>query len=414
MSEIPRDPHPDATLALLREGYGYIPSRCRAYGSDLFATRLMLKRAVCMTGPGAAAQFYRSDQFTRRNALPRMSFALIQDNGSVMVLDGEAHRRRKAMFLSLMGPAAARRLAEATARHWRRAAARWATMDRVVLFHAAHVPFCAAVCEWAGLPLTQAEAEQRAGEFEAMVEGTGSVGPRNWRGHALRARTERWMRETIRQVRAGTREAPEGSALQVIARHVDANGEPLDVTIAAVELINVLRPTVANARYLTFAAHALHLYPETREALQPGDAAAVERFVQEVRRVYPFIPFIGGRVLAPFAFQGHDFAEGDWVLMDLYGTNRDPRTWESPDDFRPERFERWNRDPNSLIPQGGGEPEAGHRCPGEWITIEQMKAVVPILAREMRFTVPEQDLTIPLDRIPAMPRDGFVVTQVRV
>ncbi|GJE03779.1 cytochrome P450 [Methylobacterium isbiliense] len=410
---IPRDRAPDSTLALLREGYAFIPGRCRAYGSDLFATRLMLTRAICMTGAEAAARFYEPDRFTRRHALPRASFALIQDQGSVMVLDGEAHRWRKAMFLSLMAPAALERLAEATARHWRARARAWAAQERVVLLDEAHVPLTAAVCEWAGLPLTAAEAEARAREFLAMIDGTGSVGPRNWRGHRLRARTERWAREAIAHVREGRREAPPGSAVHVIAHHRDPEGRPLDLTVAGVELINVLRPTVANARYLVFAAHALHLHPETRETLRAGDEADLTHFVHEVRRFYPFIPFIGGRVLAPFEFQGHRFARNDWVLMDLYGTNRDPRLWEAPERFRPERFRAWSGDPNTLIPQGGGAHETGHRCPGEWITLAQMKAVVPLLVREMAYAVPDQDLRIDLGRIPAQPRDRFVIAPAR-
>ena len=75
---VPRDPAPDSSIALLREGYGFIPTRCRQYGSDLFETRLMLKRAVCMTGADAARQFYRPDQFTRRGGMPQSTFALIQ------------------------------------------------------------------------------------------------------------------------------------------------------------------------------------------------------------------------------------------------------------------------------------------------------------------------------------------------
>ncbi|ACA18651.1 cytochrome P450 [Methylobacterium sp. 4-46] len=410
MFAIPRDPAPDSTLALLREGYGFIPGRCRNFGSDLFTTRLMLTNVVCMTGADAAAQFYAPDRFTRRGALPRISFTLIQDNGSVMVMDGEAHRRRKAMFLSLMSPEALQRLADLTTQAWRARMRRWAAQETIPLFDEAHVPFCAAVCAWAGLPLNEAEAEERSREFLAMIEGTGSIGPRNWRGHLLRARAERWMRDAIRQIREGSRAVPEGSAAHVIAHHRDAEGRLLDVRTSAVELINILRPTVANARYVVFAAHALHCYPESREALQAAEG--VEPFVQEVRRFYPFIPFIGGRALQTVEFHGHRFAVGDWVLMDLYGTNRDPNRWGQPERFIPDRFAQWDHDPNGFIPQGGGAYETGHRCPGEWITIEQMRAVVPLLAREMRYVVPEQDLTIDLGRIPAMPKSRFVITKV--
>ena len=411
---IPRDRGLDSTLALLKEGYAFIPERCRVYGSDLFATRLMGTRVVCVTGAEAAGHFYAPDRFTRRGAIPQISFALIQDKGSVTTLDGAAHRRRKAMFLSLVTPPALQRLAGLTADHFRARARRWAGTEEIKLFHEAHVPLTEAVCEWVGLPLEEAEAEERAREFEAMVEGTGSVGPRNWRGHLLRARTERWMRDVVRQIRAGERDAPEGGAARTVAEHRDGDGELLDLRTAAVELINVLRPTVANARLFVFAAHALHEQPECREALRSAEEAETERFVHEVRRFYPFILFVGGKVLAPFEWRGHRFAPGDWALMDIYGTNRDPRHWDAPERFSPERFRRWDGDPFTFIPQGGGDHRDGHRCPGEWITIEQMKAIVPILANEMRYEVPPQDLTISLNRLPALPRSRFVMKGVRI
>ncbi len=413
MPAIPRDPSPDSSLALLSEGYAFIPNRCRRFGSDLFETRLMLTRAVCMSGAEAAAQFYRRDRLTRRGAMPLVSFTLIQDLGSVMVMDGEDHRRRKAMFLSLMGPESMRRLADLTVAHWRARVDAWARMDRVVLFREAHVPLTGAVCAWAGLALSPAEVEARAREFEAMVEGTGSVGPRNWRGHVMRARNERWMRGVVRRIRAGEIAAPEGSPAHVIATHRDRDGRLLDVATAAVELINVLRPTVANARYVTFAAHALHTQPGWAERIA-GDDRELEAFVHEVRRFYPFIPFIGGRVLEEFVWRDHRFAKDDWVLIDLYGTNRDPRAWDDPEAFRPERFLGRGIDAHGFVPQGGGDHRETHRCPGEWVTIEQMKAVSRLLAREVRYDVPDQDLHIDLGRMPALPRSRFVIRDVRL
>jgi fatty-acid peroxygenase len=371
----------------------------------------MLTRAICMSGPEAAEQFYRRDRFTRHRAMPSPSFSLIQDFGSVMAMDGEAHRWRKAMFLRLLRPEALGRLPEITAAHWRAAVRGWAGQGEVRLFHAAHLPLCGAICEWAGLSLTPDEVAQRAREFEAMVEGTGSVGRRLWRGHLLRARTERWMRDVIRRIRAGEILVPEGSAAEVIASHTDASGRLLDVKVAAVELINVLRPTVANARYVTFAAHALHQHPQWHARLRDGDED-LEPFVHEVRRFYPFIPAIGGRVLEPFTWRGHDFGRGDWVLMDLYGTNRDPRSWEDPDAFRPERFRARAIGAHEFIPQGGGAHAETHRCPGEWVTIEQMKTITRLLVREMRYTVPDQDLGINLGRLPALPNSRFVMRDV--
>src|SRR3546814_5468083 len=103
-----------------------------------------------------------------------------------------------------------------------------------------------------------------------MVEGAGSVGPRNWRGQFLRARTERWARHLVGQARAGLIEPPEVSALRSVAMHRDAAGALLDERVAEVELINLLRQTVAIERYVIFAALALHRRPDCRERLIDG------------------------------------------------------------------------------------------------------------------------------------------------
>jgi len=411
-SAIPRDRAPDSTLSLLSEGYAFIPNRCGRYGSDLFMARLMLSPVVCMSGREAASRFYDHYRFTRRHALPPTTFALIQDHGSVMVLDGDAHRHRKEMFLSLVGPAALQRFSDLFAEHWRQAVLRWATMDSVVLLDEAHRVITAAVCEWVGLPLTSDEVGARAAEFAAMVAGTGSIGPRNWRGHLLRSRTERWARQTIEEIRSGRREVPLGAA-RTVATHRDADGRLLDVKTAGVELINVLRPTVANARYVVFVAIALHEHPHWVEALRNTDENTRQRFALEVRRVFPFIPFIGGRVREPFEWRGYAFRVGDWALMDLYGTNHDPDRWQAPERFDPDRFCTEAIDAFDLISHGGGSAADGHRCPGEGITQTLLITAADLLAHSMRYEVPPQDLRIDLAYIPARPRSGCVLRNVQ-
>ena len=418
MPSIPRDPAFDSTLALLSEGYPFIQTRCRRYESDFFETRLMLQRAVCVTGAEAAEMFYEPGRFTRRRALPLTALLLLQDKGSVSVQDGAAHRRRKEMFMSLMGPEQIQQLTERFAEEWRARIEQWKHQDEVVLHREVQAVLCRAVCGWAGVPLTEAETQKRTREFAAMVDGAGAVGPRNWWGHLLRARTEGWMRNFIKKVRAGAVEVPEGSAARVIAEHRDREGRLLDVKTAAVELINVLRPVVAVARFVTFAALALHQYPTCRQRLKAGNESNasesdLECFVQEVRRFYPFFPCVGGRAKEAFDWRGCSFERGTWVLLDLYGTDHDERTWEEPQAFRPERFADWDESAFDFIPQGGGDHFAGHRCAGEWITIALMKKAVRLLSEAMQYDVPEQDLEVPLSRMPTIPKSGFVIRNVR-
>jgi fatty-acid peroxygenase len=102
------------------------------------------------------------------------------------------------------------------------------------------------------------------------------------------------------------------------------------------------------------------------------------------------------------------------VLLDLYGTNHDARRWDEPDRFEPDRF--LVRPPNAfdLIPQGGGDHLENHRCAGEALTLEIMRRVVWLLAREMHYDVPRQDLRIDMSRMPAVPQSRFVMSNVRL
>lgn len=270
-----------------------------------------------------------------------------------------------------------------------------------------------AVCEWAGILPLDDEAGRRAREISAMIDGAGAVGPRFMRGMLLRSRTEQWASRIIAAVRNGRFDVREGSAAQLISQFRDIDGKLLDTDTAAVELINVLRPTVAVARYITFAAHALEAHPAWKARLQNSDEALIEAFVQEVRRFYPFFPMVGGRALEAFAWHGHFFRQGAWVLLDLYGTNHDARIWTDPEQFEPERFLNWEGNPYTLIPQGGGDFYSGHRCPGEWITIELTKQAVRMLSTEIVYRVPLQDLRIRLSRLPAIPESGLLIKDVR-
>ena len=47
-------------------------------------------------------------------------------------------------------------------------------------------------------------------------------------------------------------------------------------------------------------------------------------FAQEVRRFYPFAPFVGGRAVRDLTWQGEHIPVGSLVLLDIYGQNHDP------------------------------------------------------------------------------------------
>jgi fatty-acid peroxygenase len=405
---MPRLPGFDSTLALLREGYGFVSRRCEQLRSDAFATRLMGRDVVCARGEAAAVMFYQPDRFTRRGAVPPTVTRLLQGKNSVQQLDDAAHHRRKALFLSLLNPAATTRLVQCFEQEWRTHASRWPGCEKVVLHYELESILCAAACRWAGVPLEDDQVDRRARELAAMIEGAGAFGLRLVRGWQLRRSNERWISGVIAMLRT----SPGGnSPAAVIATHQDAYGGLLPNEVAVTELINLLRPTVAVARWVTFAALALHEQPHLRSRF--GEPDFPLHFVQEVRRYFPFFPMIGGYAREPFRWHGHLFRTGDWVMLDLYGTNHDPAVWSTPERFDPDRFRGWNGSPFNFIAQGAGGYERGHRCPGENPSIALLMAAVRELVA-MDYEVPPQDLRYRINRFPSIPESRFVMRAVRL
>jgi fatty-acid peroxygenase len=408
----------DSTVSVLREGYAFIGNEADRRGRDVFTTRLLGVPVICMRGPAAARLLYTDERLTRKGAMPPRVLHTLLGTDGVQGLDGQAHRHRKAMFLELLGPGvAADSLVAAVTRHWRERLPEWEQARHIVLNDEMSRILTAAVCEWAGVPLTQEEVPGRAADLVSLIESPAAVGPKHWPGRLARLRLQQWTGELVERVRQGGFEAP-GTALEKIALFTGADGRPLPRHTASVELLNVLRPTVAIARFVVFVAMALHSHRRLAEVLRgfEPESREVAAFVEEVRRTTPFFPATAARVRTPFEWQDVPFPEGRLVVVDLFGTDRDPGTWPRPEEFLPARFEDFDQRPNrlyKLVPQGAGDHAETHRCPGEWATVGIMRQAVQILGRELDYDVPAQDLRVSLRRAPALPRSGFVMSGIQ-
>lgn len=400
----------DSSVALLTEGYAFISNRCDRLGSDVFATRLLLQPTLCLRGPAAVELFYREERFTRVAAAPSHLRRTLFGDGGVQGLDGAAHHQRKAVFVDITQPARVEALVARTEQEWRTRLPGWQARGEIVLLDELHRLYTRAVCDWAGVTLAAADEARRCAELVALFEGASSVGLANLKARRARRRLEPWLAQQVEQARQ--QPAPAGSALALIAAHQDADGQPLSPQVAAVELLNVLRPTVAVARFSTFAALALYKQPAWRERLR-ADPASRLPFAQEVRRFYAFFPFTVARVRETFAWQGVTFPRGARVLLDLYGTNRDPRSWERPEVFDPSRFLTGTAAEAAFVPQGAGPVPLQHRCPGEGIALELMMSALRLLLQAMTYQVPTQDLRIDLARIPMRPASGLVLNEIQ-
>ncbi len=409
----------DSSIPLMTKGYAWLPDRMRSSGGSPVQTRILGRPATAVHGREAVRFFYDDQHVRRRSALPGPVLDTLFGRGAVHTLDGHQHLARKALFMSLLkNQGAVARLTELVGAEWDAAAREWAMRPAVELFTESSRVLTRAVCDWAGIPLGAAETAELADDLVAMVDGFAAIGPRHLKARAARARREVWLEALIRTARAdagtdpgtdrGT-EYPAGSPLRAVALHRDDSGRLLDSHTAAVEVLNIIRPTVAVAWFVTFAAHALERWPGGRDALRRGDPAYAEAFAHEVRRFYPFVPFVGGLAAGELRWQGVVIPEGSLVLLDVYGHQHDPDLWPHPYTFRPERFLGRSVASDELIPQGGGDAATGHRCPGEDITVALLACLSTRLA-DINYLVPPQDLSISLRRVPTRPSSGFVMS----
>jgi fatty-acid peroxygenase len=399
-------------------GYRQLPALRRRSADGIVTTRVAGRRAVVAAGPDAVNAFYDTERFARTDAVTGPLRRTLVGRGAVHELDGAAHRHRKELFLAALAPDRVRALAEQVDHEWAEAVRRWQGVERITVHGEAVGALGRGVLAWAGVPTRPDQLDRRVADLAVLVDGFFSAGPRHVRACLARRRCEGWARTAIRTARSrrSLRARSVGPAsptpLDLVAAHRDAAGALLDERTAAAELLNLLRPTVAVAWLVTFAVVAQAERPDWRERLADGGDAELHAFVDEVRRVYPFVPALAARARYDHDWQGRRLPAGRLFLLDVYGTDTDPAQWKCPHDLDPDRFLSGTADREALVPHGGGDVHTGHRCPGEAATMELTGRAARLFAR-LSYRLPPQDLRIPLTRVPTVPNSGVVLTHVR-
>lgn len=417
----------DHTLDLVLKGYTFA-EEARARSDDPRAgSRLMLRAlgrgALLVRGEAGVRLFYDDDRMQREGAMPAFVGGGLFGKGSVHGLDDEAHRNRKAMFVrALMDPGAVAALLEAGAREWQETIQeRWLSGGSCSVYDVAVEVYGRSLLRWAGVEADRDTLTRLARDEAAIVDGFAVLGPAWLRTQVKRRRCDAWFTDLVRRARAGEGTPPPGTAFDLVLRHRELDGRPLEDHIAAVELQNAIRPGIAVCRFAAFAALALHEHPGWRERIydetvQRGgttDGPLAVAFAEEVRRYYPFVPLLPAVARHDLEFEGEQLAEGDRVLIDIYGTNRDERHWSAPETFDPGRFlDTGEAFAEYFVPQGGGRPETGHRCPGEMITVGLLAQTVAELSR-LDARVARNGLGWSIHRMPTGPRNGVLLSEVR-
>lgn len=410
--------HEDSPFLLTR-GYDFgarIWRRARP-GARSAPMRLLGDEAALVRGAEGIDLFYDESRIARHGAMPAIVQETLFGHGSVHSLDGAAHRHRKATFVTAAyEDHQVARLTPWLEREWARERDTWLDGGTRSAYDAAVGAFGRAIMGWAGLPGTAAAKTRWAARLAQIVDGFGApYSPEYLVATLNRVWSDRHAQRLIEAVRDGSLTAGEDTALSLWAGHRDADGALLPAKTAGIELQNSIRPMIAAARFVAFAAKELHDRPEWRAriaaeteergALVGGPLATM--FAQEVRRTGLFVPMLPGRALTDIEIDGVRVPKGGRVVLDILGTDTDEQSWAHPHRFAPERFTDVtdHEDVKTFIPQGGADVATGHRCPGEKLVVAGLTAAIAVLS-DPRLRVLDEGLEVNRRRLPTKPASG--------
>lgn len=394
----------------LDEGYLLLSELRKEANAPVVKARLLNKEVIAIYGKEAAKKFYDPRNFKREGAMPKIVLKTLFGENGVQTLDGQAHEHRKTIFMDLMTP---KRMEE-----YHRILDKNLTqkLDRqqgqFELFDIAKDVLFRSICEWAGIDLSQLtkkEVDQLAEYQISMISSAVTNPATHIKGIDNRKKSEKWAQSLIENARINPVAGKEDVALYAFAKATDDHGELLPVDVAAVELLNVIRPTVALTVWIALMGHALFSRPDIYQRLHAEFDQLQDSFIQEMRRYYPFFPMLPAFAIQDVEVDGYLIPKDSWVVLDLYGTNHDDRMIETPEVFRISRYLGKEKhisydEEYEMIAQGGGEFKTMHRCAGEWITLHTLRVFSDQLVNKYQFSIPEQDWSIPMNQFPTYPK----------
>ncbi len=110
--------------------------------------------------------------------------------------------------------------------------------------------------------------------------------------------------------------------------------------------------------------------------------------------------------IEPCEIGGYEFGPGSTIIFSQWMTHRDPRYYDDPEAFRPER---WLDGLAGRLPAGAYFPFGGgpRRCIGEGFALLEAAIVIATLAQKFRFRVVPGFPVVPEPLVTLRPRNGI-------
>ncbi len=157
----------------------------------------------------------------------------------------------------------------------------------------------------------------------------------------------------------------------------DETGEPMSDRELRDQLLTMLvagHETTATA--LAWAFERVLRHPDVLARIQAelaeDDTTYLDAAIKESLRLRPVVPITARKLSVPYEVDGTLYPAGTVLMPCIYLLHRNPRIYEAPDEFRPERFLGQQPPGYSYIPFGGGV----RRCLGSGFALAEMRAVM--------------------------------------
>ena len=111
------------------------------------------------------------------------------------------------------------------------------------------------------------------------------------------------------------------------------------------------------------------------------------RVINESMRLYPQPPVLIRRALEEVTLDGYKIEPGTDFFISVWNLHRNPRLWENPDKFDPDRFPLDERMPNEVtqnyayLPFGGGQ----RKCVGDQFALFESIVTLAMVCRRFDF-----------------------------
>lgn len=423
----PGGPSPLQLRRWLRGNVDYVEQNRARFG-DTFTLRFPTIGPLVFTGePAVVKAVFAQD---RDNTLPAgRSIALEPVLGprSLLLLQGEAHMRRRKLMLPPFHGERMRAYEETITRATRAEVATWRAGEELPMRERMQAITLEVILE-AVFGVGAGERHERlAASLRDVLSFTRSTGAQAFAAIGARlgvpgirrfgalgrlskslAKTDAMLAEVIAERRADPALESREDILSMLISARFEDGERIDDAELRDQLMTLLvagHETTATSLAWAFdlLTHHEEAYERARQAALDGDDAYLDAVAIEAMRVRPVIANVGRVIARPIPFEGGELPAGTSLMPSIYMVHTRPDLYPEPYAFRPERFLDSRPETYSWLPFGGGI----RRCIGAAFASLEMRVVLREVLRSVTLHAasprPER---VSLASIVLVPRNG--------